>query len=136
MHSGPTVLRLKAKDGKTAEDVAKVVKNLKPELTSSTNIGLADFYPATSGKEKAAQHIVEKFNSRLEEAFLLCDDDNDMGELHLHTDTSYCHHHPGCLLDACNSSCYSANNDCVWLCLPHNDISIAGPHSRAGPRCS
>ena len=57
------------------------MKNLKPGLTSSTNIGLADFYPATSGKENAAQHIVEKFKSRLEEAFLLCDDDNDMGEL-------------------------------------------------------
>ena len=72
---------MKAKDGKTAEDVANVVKNLKPDLASSTNIGLADFYPATSGKEKAAQHIVErKFQSRLEEAFLLCDDDNDMGE--------------------------------------------------------
>lgn len=64
------------------------MKNLDPELTSSTNIGLADFYPATSGKEKAAQHIVEKFNSRLEEAFLLCDDDNDMGELH----RAYQHH--------------------------------------------
>ena len=80
-HPGLTIFRLKAKDGKTAEDVANVVKNLNPELTSSTNIGLADFYPATSGKEKAAQHIVEKFSSRLEEAFLLCDDDNDMGEL-------------------------------------------------------
>ena len=81
-HPSQTVLRLRAKDGKTPEDVANIVKNLKPELTSSTNIGLADFYPATSGKEKAAQHIVEKFNSRLEEAFLLCDDDNDLGELH------------------------------------------------------
>ena len=88
IHPGLTTLRLKAKDGKTPEDVANIVKNLDPELTSSTNIGLADFYPATSGKEKAAQHIVEKFNSRLEEAFLLCDDDNDMGELH----RAYQHH--------------------------------------------
>lgn len=81
------IFRLKAKDGKTAEDVARIVENLKPDLASSTNIGLADFYPATSGKEKAAQHIVEKFQSRLEEAFLLCDDDNDMGEPCHATDT-------------------------------------------------
>ena len=73
--------RLKAKDGKTPEDVDNIVKNLKPGLTSSTNIGLADFYPSTSGKEKAAQYVVDKFGSRLEEAFLMCDDDNDMGEL-------------------------------------------------------
>ena len=71
---------MKAKDGKTAAQLADVVKNLKPGLTSSTNIGLADFYPSTSGKEQAAQYIVHKFNSRLEEAFLLCDDDNDMGK--------------------------------------------------------
>ena len=77
------MLRMKAKDGKTAAQLADVVKNLKPGLTSSTNIGLADFYPSTSGKENAAQHIVDKFNSRLEEAFLLCDDDNDMGKFFL-----------------------------------------------------
>ena len=68
-----------AKNGKTPEDVANVVKNLQPGLASSFNIGLADFYPSTSGKEKAAQHIVNKFGSNLAEAFLLCDDDNDMG---------------------------------------------------------
>lgn len=107
-----TVLRLKAKDGKTPEDVAKVVKNLKPELTSSTNIGLADFYPATSGKEKAAQHIVQKFHSRLEDAFLLCDDDNDMGKLHLHTDTMYCDHHSCYLPDACTKECWCWSSFC------------------------
>ncbi len=77
---GLMVGRLKAKDGKTPEDVLNVVKNLDPDLASSFNIGLADFYPSTSGKEKAAQHIVEHYNTNLSEAFLLCDDDNDMGE--------------------------------------------------------
>ena len=72
--------RLKAKDGKTPDDVLNVVKNLDPDLASSFNIGLADFYPSTSGKEKAAKHIVEHYNTNLSEAFLLCDDDNDMGE--------------------------------------------------------
>lgn len=74
-----TNFRMAAKNGKTPEDVANVVKNLQPGLASSFNIGLADFYPSTSGKEKAAQHIVNKFGSNLAEAFLLCDDDNDMG---------------------------------------------------------
>lgn len=72
--------RLKAKDGKTPDDVLNVVKNLDPDLSSSFNIGLADFYPSTSGKEKAAQYIVDHYESNLSEAFLLCDDDNDMGE--------------------------------------------------------
>lgn len=74
-----TNFRMKADKDKTPEDVLDVVKSLKPGLASSFNIGLADFYPATSGKENAAKHIVEKFNTNLSEAFLLCDDDNDMG---------------------------------------------------------
>ncbi|DBB06799.1 hypothetical protein WJX82_001393 [Trebouxia sp. C0006] len=74
-----TNFRLKAKDGKTPDDVLNVVKSLDPDLASSFNIGLADFYPSTSGKEKAAKHIVEHYNTNLSEAFLLCDDDNDMG---------------------------------------------------------
>ena len=72
--------RVKAKSGKTPDDIANVVKSLPPGLISSYNTGKADFYPSTSGKQNAAQHIVDKFGSSLEEAFLLCDDDNDMGE--------------------------------------------------------
>ena len=70
---------MKAKDNHTAEDVAEVVKNLPKDLASSYNIGLADFYPATSGKENAAQYIVERLGSKLDAAFLMRDDDNDMG---------------------------------------------------------
>ena len=77
--------RVKASSGKTPDDIAKVVNNLHPDLTSSYNTGKADFYPSTSGKQNAAQHIVDKFGSNLKDAFLLCDDDNDMGK---HTSTN------------------------------------------------
>ena len=72
--------RMKAKDNHTPEELADVVKNLPKDLATSYNIGLADFYPATSGKENAAKHIVEKFASNLDASFLMCDDDNDMGK--------------------------------------------------------
>ena len=72
--------RMKAKDDHTPEELAIVVKNLPKDLATSCNIGLADFYPATSGKENAAKHIVEKFSSNLDASFLMCDDDNDMGK--------------------------------------------------------
>lgn len=73
--------RLKADNSKAA-DVEKLVKSLPPEIASSYNIGLADFYPATSGKQNAAAHIVQKLESDLQASFLLCDDDNDMGNIH------------------------------------------------------
>ena len=79
--------RLKADNSKAA-DVEKLVQSLPAELASSYNIGLADFYPATSGKQNAAAYIVEKLDSDLQASFLLCDDDNDMGRL---PDMSYLH---------------------------------------------
>lgn len=82
--------RMKADKDKTPEDVLSVVKSLKPGLSSSFNIGLADFYPSTSGKENAAKHIVDKFNTHLSEAFLLCDDDNDMGKHHAPRKSAKC----------------------------------------------
>ena len=64
------------------------MKGLPESLASSYNIGLADFYPTTSGKQNAAAYIVEKLDSDLQASFLMCDDDNDMGRLpdikHLH----------------------------------------------------
>ncbi|KAL3148732.1 hypothetical protein ABBQ38_014143 [Trebouxia sp. C0009 RCD-2024] len=73
-----TNFRVKANSGKTPDDIANVVNSLQPGLTSSYNIGKADFYPVTSGKRNAAQHIVDGFGSNMTDAFLLCDDDNDM----------------------------------------------------------
>ncbi len=108
---------MKANKGKTPDDVTNVVKNLQPGLTSSYNIGLADFYPSTSGKENAAQYIVDKFNTNLAEAFLLCDDDNDMGEQHV-TDAA------ANWLSMCGYACVMRQHMAVLVDDIHQDLHV------------
>jgi len=69
---------LKKSHGKTAADLEKVILNLPSQLTSSFNLGSADFYPSTSGKDKAAQYLMSKFGFSKEESISMGDDDNDL----------------------------------------------------------
>lgn len=47
-------------------------------LGSSFNLGVVDFYPASSGKEGVAAHLMKRFGVPAEGSVFLCDDDNDM----------------------------------------------------------
>ena len=69
---------LKKSHGKTAADLERVILNLPSQLTSSFNLGSADFYPSTSGKDKAAQYLMSKFGFSKEESISMGDDDNDL----------------------------------------------------------
>lgn len=64
--------------GKTPEDLERVIKRRPPQLNCSFNLGIADFYPNTSGKENAAQHLMDRFGVDAPCTAFLCDDDNDL----------------------------------------------------------
>ena len=66
------------KSGKTETDLRKVIANLPAGLASSFNLGSADFYPATSGKDKAAEYLMNKFGYEKESSVSMGDDDNDL----------------------------------------------------------
>ena len=72
--------RLKAYGKKTIEDVYEALKGLPDGLATAFNLGHADVFPATSGKENAAKYLMSKFDADPSSSFLLCDDDNDVGE--------------------------------------------------------
>lgn len=69
---------LKKSKGKTAEDLEKVISNLPPQLSSSFNLGMADIYPSSSGKDKAAEYLMTKFGFAREDSISMGDDDNDL----------------------------------------------------------
>lgn len=62
----------------TADALAKALAALPEGLTSTFNLGQADVYPSTSGKEAAGRYLVERFGGSVAEAAFLCDDDNDV----------------------------------------------------------
>lgn len=62
----------------TMDDLTHVSKNCPPGISSSFNIGAADFYPATSGKVEAARYLIQKWGSVQSRCTFLCDDDNDI----------------------------------------------------------
>ncbi|KAK9813115.1 hypothetical protein WJX72_009286 [[Myrmecia] bisecta] len=74
-----TCIRFKSSPDKTDADLQTVLDNLPAGLASSRNLGAADVYPVSSGKEKVAMYLLEKFNASLETALFMCDDDNDLG---------------------------------------------------------
>ena len=47
-------------------------------LVSTVNLGMADVYPAKSGKANAAMHIAKHMGADIEQCAFLCDDDNDI----------------------------------------------------------
>lgn len=72
-------ISLSRSPNKTAEDLLAMVRDLPPTLASSYNLGAADFYPATSGKDMAAQHLMRKFGVDSASCVSMGDDDNDLG---------------------------------------------------------
>ena len=65
---------------KTMEDVQGALAALPQGITAAFNLGHADVFPCTSGKENAAKYLMSKFDANPSSCFLLCDDDNDIGE--------------------------------------------------------
>lgn len=55
------------------------MKGIPEGLIWAFNLGHADVFPATSGKENAAKYLMDKFDAAPSSSFLLCDDDNDIG---------------------------------------------------------
>lgn len=64
--------------GHGSTELAEVLRKLPEGLTSSFNLGAADIYPATSGKEKAALQLLAHYNISPDKSFCMCDDDNDL----------------------------------------------------------
>lgn len=56
----------------------KVIDSRPACLGSSFNLGIADFYPAISGKEGVAAYLMKKFDVPADRCVFLCDDDNDL----------------------------------------------------------
>lgn len=77
---GGCLCRVKAYGSKTDEDVKAAMKDIPEGLRWAFNLGHADVFPATSGKENAAKYLMQKFDASPSSSFLLCDDDNDLGE--------------------------------------------------------
>ena len=74
-----TAFRLPLKGGKTERDLDAVLATLPPGvLTHSRNLGCADVYPVTSGKDQVGRYVCEKLGIDLETTAFLCDDDNDL----------------------------------------------------------
>ncbi|KAG1658592.1 hypothetical protein FOA52_016204 [Chlamydomonas sp. UWO 241] len=73
-----TSFRAHAKNGKTVEELHAMAATKPSGLACSWNLGAADFYPATSGKDMAAQYLMKKWSAEPANAVFLCDDDNDM----------------------------------------------------------
>lgn len=71
-------LSLKGSAGKTPADLQAVIASRPAALDCSFNLGAADFYPSTSGKDRAAQYLISRFSSHPSRAIFLCDDDNDL----------------------------------------------------------
>ena len=68
------------RDPHSQEDLEKLLQSVPEELATSFNLGLADVYPAVSGKHNAAKHLLEVFKASADSAVLMADDDNDLGE--------------------------------------------------------
>lgn len=71
--------RLKVYGKKTIDDVHNALASLPEGITAAFNLGHADVFPGTSGKENAAKYLMSKFDADPSSSFLLCDDDNDIG---------------------------------------------------------
>jgi len=63
---------------KTEQDLDRVLSSLPPCLSSSRNLGCADIFPATSGKEAVGRHVAATLGVDLRNCCFLCDDDNDL----------------------------------------------------------
>ena len=71
--------RLKVYGKKTIDDIHAALAGLPEGITAAFNLGHADVFPSTSGKENAAKYLMSRFDADPSSSFLLCDDDNDIG---------------------------------------------------------
>lgn len=79
-HTWRHTRRIKLAPPKTAADLQLIRASLASQsLTSSFNLGSCDVYPASTGKEGAANYLMHKWGVRAADCVLLCDDDNDLG---------------------------------------------------------
>ena len=80
------IVLTKSKD-KSTSDLEKVISNLPPQLACSFNLGMADIYPSSSGKENAGAYLMKKFGFAREDSISMGDDDNDLAlaEIMSHT---------------------------------------------------
>ena len=70
---------VKKSHGKTEADLRVVIDALPSNLACSFNLGSADFYPATSGKDKAAKYLMKALGHFDKDATVsMGDDDNDL----------------------------------------------------------
>ena len=69
---------LQKSPSKAEADLQNVIHSLRPELACSFNLGSADFYPATSGKDKAAEYLMKVWGFGSESTLSMGDDDNDL----------------------------------------------------------
>lgn len=51
---------MKNTPGKSEEELQQVIASRPDSLACTFNIGVADFYPAASGKEAAAQYLMRR----------------------------------------------------------------------------
>jgi len=70
--------RLQIPEGKTEAELTEALLTLPDGLAHSRNLHAADVYPATSGKDNAARHLMQRFDAAPHACLLLCDDDNDL----------------------------------------------------------
>ncbi|GAB4814732.1 hypothetical protein N2152v2_001778 [Parachlorella kessleri] len=74
-----TAFRVKRRSGQTDADLAALQQRAPPGVTSAGNLGALDFFPATTGKENAAEYVMQHFGVAPGDSVLMCDDDNDLG---------------------------------------------------------
>lgn len=70
--------RLMKTPGKSESDMQAVIARRPTSLSCTLNLGVVDFYPAISGKEGAARHLMAKWGVGPAHTGFLCDDDNDL----------------------------------------------------------
>jgi len=70
--------RLKKTPNKTAADLESAIARRPAGIASSFNIGVADFYPDSSGKHMSAAYLMRRWGVPASSCVLLCDDDNDL----------------------------------------------------------
>lgn len=78
MHPPAPLTRLCATPGKSRQDMEAAIAARPPSLKCSFNLGVADFYPAATGKEGAAAHLLARWGCDAASSAHLCDDDNDL----------------------------------------------------------
>ena len=57
---------------------ALIASEMPAELSSASNLGMVDFFPAASGKGNAVGYLQRRFGVAREESACLFDDDNDL----------------------------------------------------------